>query len=268
MRLAWLTDLHLNFVSRGKLRAFLDEARAQQPDAILLGGDVAEADNVAGTLEMLSQAWPVPLFFVLGNHDFYGGSITAVRAEVARLVERVPGLTYLSKAAAPIPLSADTVLLGVDGWGDGGLGNAATSPIRLNDFTLIKELRLAPLREQRLAVLRRLGEESATHLQAGLEAACQLPAKQIVVLTHVPPFREATWHEGQLSGDDWLPWFSCRATGEVLRTAAENHPDKELLVFCGHTHGAGEAQILPNLRVLTGGAEYGRPRMQRIVEPI
>jgi hypothetical protein len=28
---------------------------------------------------------------------------------------------------------------------------------------------------------------------------------------------------------------------------------------------AGEAQVLPNLRVLTGGAEYGRPEVQRVL---
>ena len=38
-----------------------------------------------------------------------------------------------------------------------------------------------------------------------------------------------------------------------------------MTVLCGHTHSAGEAQVLPNLRVLTGGAEYGRPELQRVL---
>lgn len=33
----------------------------------------------------------------------------------------------------------------------------------------------------------------------------------------------------------------------------------------GHTHGGGEADILPNLRVLTGGARYGNPTVQRVI---
>jgi len=37
-------------------------------------------------------------------------------------------------------------------------------------------------------------------------------------------------------------------------------------VLCGHTHGAGEAEILPNLRVLTAGARYGAPVVQRALE--
>jgi predicted MPP superfamily phosphohydrolase len=46
----------------------------------------------------------------------------------------------------------------------------------------------------------------------------------------------------------------------------EANLDKELLVLCGHTHGEGEAQILPNLKVLTAGAEYGKPRLQGVIE--
>ena len=38
------------------------------------------------------------------------------------------------------------------------------------------------------------------------------------------------------------------------------------MVLCGHTHGSGEAPILSNLRVLTGGAVYGKPGVQRVLE--
>jgi hypothetical protein len=39
-----------------------------------------------------------------------------------------------------------------------------------------------------------------------------------------------------------------------------------MTVLCGHTHGGGQAQILPNLRVLTGGARYGRLELQQVLE--
>jgi hypothetical protein len=29
-----------------------------------------------------------------------------------------------------------------------------------------------------------------------------------------------------------------------------------MVVLCGHTHGSGELEVLPNLRVLTGGSKY------------
>jgi len=39
-----------------------------------------------------------------------------------------------------------------------------------------------------------------------------------------------------------------------------------ITTLCGHTHSPGEASILPNLTVLTGGAVYGQPVIQRMLE--
>ena len=82
---------------------------------------------------------------------------------------------------------------------------------------------------------------------------------------HVPPFREGCWFDGRLSSDEWLPHISCKAAGDVLIEMMAGHTDRHMTVYCGHTHGEGEAQILPNLRVITGGAEYRAPKLQRII---
>ena len=82
----------------------------------------------------------------------------------------------------------------------------------------------------------------------------------------MPPFPESALYQGKLSGADYAPFFICKATGDALRQEAAAHPEREYLVLCGHTHEACEAQILPNLRVLTGGAEYRRPAIQRVLE--
>src|SRR3977135_541574 len=60
--------------------------------------------------------------------------------------------------------------------------------------------------------------------------------RTVVILTHVPPFREACWHEGQISNDDYLPHFACRAVGERLTAIMQERPDQCLTVLCGHTH--------------------------------
>ena len=107
--------------------------------------------------------------------------------------------------------------------------------------------------------------------QSGLkraEEAVSLPLRystRVIVLTHVPPFRGACWHRGRFSDDDWAPHFAFRVVGELLREGMAGHPEREMTVLCGHTHSAGEALVLPNLRVLTGGAEYGRPEFHRVL---
>jgi hypothetical protein len=91
-------------------------------------------------------------------------------------------------------------------------------------------------------------------------------SRQVIVLMHVPPFRGACWYQQAPSDDNWAPHFVCQAAGEVLLEVAAAHPDRELLVLCGHTHGGGEYRPRPNLTVLTAEAEYGRPQIQRIFE--
>ena len=89
---------------------------------------------------------------------------------------------------------------------------------------------------------------------------------QVVLATHVPPFREAAWYRDRYCSEDWLPYFSCRAMGELLVGLMETRRDARLLVLCGHTHGSGKAEILENLLVITGGAESGRPAPQQVLE--
>ena len=263
VRLVWLTDIHLNFLPDPIISVFVTEVVAARPDAVLVGGDIGEAGSVAGYLERLADAVRVPVYFVLGNHDYYRGSVAGVRAEIGRLVCRVPNLIYLSESD-PVPLTARTVLVGHDGWGDGGFGNAAGTRIALNDFWLIDEL-AGWTHPERLAVLARFGVEAAAHLRAGLTEGLTRH-DHAFVLTHVPPFREAAWHEGRVSDPDWLPYFACRAAGDAMREVLADRSDRRLTVLCGHTHGSGECRPAANVLVHTGGAEYRRPVVQRVFE--
>ena len=259
MRLAWATDVHLNFLDAAEVAAFAEALANGAPDAVLLAGDIAEAPDLEAHLATLATRLARPVYFVLGNHDFYRGSVAGVRRAMAALSARSPSLRWLP-AAGVVALTAATGLVGHDGWGDARLGDPAGTPLRLNDFVLIEEL--AGLDRASLhAALRAFGDEAAAHLRAVLAPALARFAR-VVVVTHVPPFREACWHAGQVSGDDWLPYFTCKAVGDVLLEAARARPDRRITVLCGHTHGAGVAAVLPNLTVHTGGAEYGAPEVQ------
>ena len=267
-RLAWMTDLHLNFLTPAGRVRFL-EATRDQADGFVISGDIAESRDVVDTLLEMQQVWDKPLYFVLGNHDFYGGSIGTTRAEVARLAEAEPLLTYLTTTSV-VELSPQTALVGHDGWADARLGDFENSCVVLNDYLQIEELRHwrpdSTLDKPALAeALYRLGDEAARHFEAVLlQAVERYPT--VLAATHVPPFKEAAWYDGRHSDDNYLPHFACQAVGQVMRRVMQSHPRSQLLVLCGHTHGSGETQILENLQVLTGGAEYGRPEIQRVLK--
>jgi 3',5'-cyclic-AMP phosphodiesterase len=264
-RLAWLTDIHLNFLRAPALAAFLDTLAGTEVDAFAISGDIGEAEDVAIFLDVIAERVQRPVYFVLGNHDFYSWSIAGVRAKVRSLCSVTSGLHWMPDAGV-VPLTNETCLVGHDGWGDGRLGDYHGSDVMLNDFGLIGEFDgFDEDPAQRLAKLHALGDEAAAHFRTVLPDALER-FKHVVVLTHVPPFREACWHEGNLSDDNWLPFFSCKAVGDALVEAMTAAPDRTMTVLCGHTHGSGETQILPNLRVLTGGARYGAPVVQRVLE--
>jgi Icc protein len=263
MRAVWVTDIHLDFLPEVEVGDFLQTIAAEDPNVVLLGGDISTATSIERHLSKMESLIDAPICFVLGNHDFYHGSITAVRDAVGLLTEKSSRLHWLNTTGV-YPLTDTTAVVGHDGWADARLGDYRGSPVELSDFFLIDELRGID-REELIRVLRRLGDEAAEHLRTVLPEALS-SHRRVVLLTHVPPFREATWYDGEISNDNWLPFFCCKAVGDVLTENMSHRPDRELIVLCGHTHGGGEAQILPNLRVVTGGAQYRYPKVQAVLD--
>ncbi|MDM4017784.1 metallophosphoesterase family protein [Roseiconus lacunae] len=263
VRLAWSSDIHLNHAT---LRAW-DQWVAGHPvgdlRGLLVTGDLSEAEDVFFQLGRIAETFPLPIYFVLGNHDFYGSSIGAVRRVVTSMSRNQPRLVYLTDSA-PIELSAGHFLVGEDGWGDGTVGDYVGSPVRLNDFALIEDF-AAQQPGEWLDRLMQLGRESAERLGSKLGG---LPgnASVVHVATHVPPFRESCWYNGQTTDDNWAPFFVCGQLGEVLLDYARAHPAVELQVYCGHTHSPGVAKMLGNLTVHTAGAVYGEPKVERLLE--
>ena len=263
--LAWATDIHLDHASPEDAVRFFDWIRASGAEALLLGGDITNAIALDETLLEIAEMAGMPVHFVLGNHDYYGGSIAGIRAGMADLHHA--GLAWLP-ATGPRTLGPGVTLVGNGGWGDARLGTFVGSPVFLTDYHAIKELKEAfdpegfngtfPAGSALEAELRAQGQVCADTLEPHLVEAAKI-SRHVIVLTHVPPFREATWHEGRHSDDQWLPGFSCGAVGELLTKAAAAHPATRFTVLCGHTHGGGMAEMAPNLVVHTQGAEYGQP---------
>ncbi len=265
MKLAWATDIHLDHASEAARRRFC-EAVQEQADALVVTGDIAESHILGSALTALATWTERRVYFVLGNHDFYRGSVAGTRRQVGYVVSE--NLVYLSQAGV-VELTPSTALVGHDGWADGRLGDLDGSDVILNDFLLIDELRHwrdthtldKPALRRALEIL---GDEAAGYLKGVLATAAKQYPK-VIVATHVPPFREAAWYQGRPSADDYLPFFACKAVGDVLLDAAQSHPKCQILVLCGHTHSGGEIQVVENLRVVTGAAEYGNPRIEAIL---
>lgn len=263
MKVAWLTDIHLDHVkSLAKIANLCSTIRLSGVSAVLITGDIA-TEHLYRYLDFLSEQLQMTIYFVLGNHDYYGSSIAKTDFEIRGKTMSNPRLVWLSRSDV-IELTPDTCLIGHEGLADGRLGDPIGSQLDLNDYHQIKEL-IQPTKELRLAAQYQLGDEAADHLSIQLAEA--VPRyRNIIVALHVPPFAEACWHEGKNTDDNYLPHFGCKATGDVLKAAMLAHPEVSMTVYCGHGHSEGYAEILPNLKVFTGGAKYCYPCITDIID--
>ncbi len=158
-------------------------------------------------------------------------------------------------------------LTGVDGWYDLRAGRAGMT-IELTDYQAIEELR-GRMWHERVPLLQRFADQQALVFGHALQSHMEKhrDAKEVIVLTHVPPFPEASWHQGKPSDPTWLPVMTSRALGEELRGIAEYFQGTQFWVLCGHTHSPGlyEPASHPNLHVLTGSSEYGDPHLAGVL---
>ena len=264
MRLTWITDVHLEFPGKQGREEFYDTIAYQKPDHILITGDISNAVELQGHLFEMQEHVKTPIIFVMGNHDYYGGSIEEMR-EWAEDVRSGPyGADVFWAQDSIIFLNDSACIVGVDGWADGQLGDPKGSHILLNDWTLIDEMDSANIgrdRRKRLKMLKALGKADADILRPRLtEALGQFD--HVYVMTHVPPWKAATWHNGSHSDDSWLPWFSCKAVGDCIEEVSALMPGKKITVLCGHTHGSGYSKISDDIEVYTGAATYYLPEVQ------
>lgn len=263
MRIAWITDPHVNFIAdREWFRAILDE----KPDGVLITGDIAESKSIRGALLAFAEETTRPIYFVLGNHDFYRSSFASVRADVTSAVADVPSLVYLHDRGI-VRLSDKTALVGVDGWYDGRNGDFDRSSVVLNDFLVIDDLR-KHARIGDVGGLRRRMEQytdaDAERLVGFIEKAIDPRLERLIIATHVPPFAGAARHEGKVSGPDHLPFFSNKAIGLAVMEATKTFRERlggHVEIYCGHTHSEGVIHPAENLSVYTGAAEYYAPSL-------
>ncbi len=263
MKLAWLTDIHLNFLSPFQMEQFLASVNNTQADALLISGDITEAPRLAWHLTQMEAYLSRPIYFVLGNHDYYQSSFVDVHREVRQVTRQTAHLHWMNDSGV-IELTPDTALIGHDGWADGRCGNYARSELLLTDYVAIKDfhnLNKADL----LRTLNRLGDAAAAHFQEVLPKALA-QYRHVFLITHVPPFCETCWQNSRYSDDDFRPHFASRIVGEVLHDIMQRHPDHLLTVLSGHTHTPGQAHMLHNLLVISGRAEYRKPEVQRVFE--
>ena len=266
VRLAWLSDIHLNFLDERRRSKFVESVAAREADAVAISGDIADGWTVVHALEAFAARVACPVYVVLGNHDFYHRGIGAVRTEVGAVTEG-SRVTYLTDADV-VELAPGIALVGHDGWADGREGDYAGTTFRTNDFVHIQDFQVFGVgfgaKDQRLRLMQHLAGEAASHFARVLPLAAATHA-HVIAVTHVPPFAGASRYRGRPTGPDALPFYASRCVGETLLDVMASYPACRLTVLAGHTHASATYQAAPNVEVRTAAAAYGRPRVAALL---
>jgi 3',5'-cyclic AMP phosphodiesterase CpdA len=263
MRCAWLTDIHLNFLKPEQIGTFFDAIAAAAPDAVLVSGDISVGATCGTLMDQLGERLQRPVYFVLGNHDFWERG-SAEQWEAMTLLTEVSPFAHWLPAVGVAELTPTCGLVGHDGWYDGRAGDYDNSQVMMNDWVRMSDFAYQG-KAGRLATMQTLATRAVEHIATVLpQALARYP--EVICVTHVPPFAEAAWHDGRYSDDQWQPFTTSTVMGELLRAVMADHPDRRCTVLCGHTHGAGEFEAAPNLLVKTGAAVYRAPALQPLLE--
>lgn len=275
--LLWISDPHLNFLRYRQTghdndtllkKVLTPLVSGPKGVGVLLTGDISESNHlVHDLLRVVKHVTPeVPIFYILGNHDFYRGSLEGTRKMLVENLGLVQNLHYLT-VKDPLDLGNGVVLTGHDGLYDCRAGFAEESNLLMSDFQLIGELRryyAGPQHMSLIGFVRQKSKEFALEAKESLLKAVAMNPQKVLFATHYPPFTGACWHRGAISDGNWLPWFTSLSMGEVLAEVAFENPGIQFEVYCGHTHSPGVYKHLPNLVVYTASAEYGEIHAKRV----
>lgn len=254
----WSTDLHLDHINADERRDFFKKVTMDSSfdTTLLVTGDTTTSHHLFEHIDALGQACRGKMLYVCGNHDRWGSSLVKCDRTL-RAHNSVQGHSVFMDLVDRVQLEDDLCVVGDSGWYDGRNGLQGNPLMILNDWFQIEEYRGQDPRRCSAVI----ADTRAKILEAKLRAACEAKNDRVIVLTHVPPFAEASRHMGRPCDNYALPWFSSQAIGDVLEQVAKEYFWVKFEVLCGHTHGRHLYKRDVNLTVHVGGADYGHPQV-------
>jgi len=267
----WITDTHFNVREKtiiADLKKIESILQQESADGLILSGDISIASKLVFQLGMLEQAVKKPIYFTLGNHDFWGAAYDDVDRVMKELTLISPFLKYLPSSEYQ-QIGATTCLIGANTWYDAILGKSDTflvmgDWIKMKDYvtafegnTLSETVPMTMKQHNAIVeVSRQLSRKAVDQVVKGIKAAMRNNFKNIVIVSHVPPFQEVCMHKENPSDKNYLPWYTSKLLGDAIMIAAKQLPDCNFTVLCGHTHTYCEKRLEKNLLVIAGSGNY------------
>jgi len=250
----FFTDTHLDKVMFWKKYAFIKYLQKENPKGIIITGDISNGRNTCDDLEMLAKSVSCNIYFTLGNHDYHWGSIEKTHNNIRELCKRYPNLIWMTEAGV-VHITDEVAFIGTEGWYDAEEGRPEYLQFTL-DWLLIEDFRNLATMEDRIEAWRHLADQSATDIADKLEKAIEQKYKTIYILTHYPPWKEATRDVGTFMEKFWLPYNTNLRLGRAIEDVMKHHKKKNVTVLAGHTHTDAWIHVSRNVECKVNKAKY------------
>jgi len=241
----WFTDLHLNRVSPIKKVLFINHIIKEKPKAIFLTGDISNGMILYYDLYLLARFIKCPIYFILGNHDYWNSSIEKTHNKVKLLCDKFPNLIWLSEQDF-IELNEDVAVIGDEGWFDGRNGNTDYLKLTVDQY-FIEDFRHYKSMDEKLEHWRKMSFESSLKIKDKLQKALNKGYKTVYILTHFPPWVEATRARGTFLEKFWLPYNTNVKMGQTIEQVMKNRLKSKVIVLCGHIHADTIIHVSSNI---------------------
>lgn len=249
----WYTDLHLDKIFPWTFVRFIRHIIKVNPKGVFLTGDISNGWLLPYHLRILVNFIKCPIYFVLGNHDLHFSSIDKVHGKIRSLCKEFSNLIWLTEADV-IGLNDEVAIIGAEGWYDAELGNPNYLRATL-DWFLTKDFRQLPTWNDRINAFRKLSDESVVILEKKLEEAIKQKYKTVYILTHIPPWKNATNYEGTFFERYHLPYNVNLRLGKMIERFAMNK-DMNIVVCAGHIHSDRWIRVANNIECKVNKAKY------------
>lgn len=241
----WATDIHLNYFSDEYISNFGKSlAKDYKAKGLIISGDISLGNKLERNLKTLSDAVQMPIYYVLGNHDYWYSSF----AEIDALVDRLSsdsGLIDLNKSI--VKINDSTALTGFTGWYDCKFGKI-NPEVKMSDWIKISDyldqdyLNVSINRSNKYLDFK---DRLSTIKDSGFD-------NQIIV-THFPPFEKLIKGKKEAK-----PFYGSSIAGDTLLSIKNQY--SKIVCLSGHTHNRATYQV-GNLSCYVGEACRGKPSL-------
>ncbi len=243
------TDLHLNLAWPFSVRWLVKHINKEDPAGVFLTGDITSGPSLEFHLTQLARGVKCPIYFVLGNHDYHKRTIDGTHDDVRRICAAYPNMKWMTESGI-IYLNDETALVGTEGWYDAEIGNPKWLRFT-TDWILMPDLFFKDTMEERIEFFRDMADRSARLVEDRLEKAFETH-KSAYVLTHVPPWSEATEDRGSLLENLWLSYNTNTRLGFSIENVMRTRKNRYVTVLAGHTHVPVNVHVRRNIECRVG----------------